>query len=117
MVIAHIGTDSRSKRSVHSHRSILSIRSEGSILSIGSAYSILSIGSVGSILSVGSAGSFGSVISTGSFGSVGSALSGLSRWSMLAWRADRTAPQPRPHLQVVPDEPDLRSAPTSHSQT
>ena len=38
-------------------------------------------------MSIGSAGSFGSALSVGSFLSVGSVLSGLSRWSLLSWRA------------------------------
>src|SRR5690606_2900019 len=84
----------------------------------GSAYSILSIGSVGSILSIGSAGSFGSIISTGSLGSLGSAFSGLSRWSLFSWHGDHQTPEDRPSLRVVADDvPDLRLAPTSHSQT
>jgi hypothetical protein len=56
-------------------------------LSIGSTGSILSIGSAGSILSIGSAASLACVLSVGSLASIGSALSGFSRWSMLAWRA------------------------------
>ncbi len=112
-----MASTSQSKKSKHSHRSILSIRSEGSILSIGSAYSILSIGSVGSILSVGSVGSFGSAISSASFGSVGSAFSGLSQWSLLSWKGNRSAPESRPNLYIVPDEPDLRESPIYHVQT
>jgi hypothetical protein len=98
----------KSVLSTRSNRSILSIRSEGSILSIGSAYSILSIGSVGSVLSVGS---------IGSFFSLGSAFSGLSRWSLCSWMGVRAAPDPRPPLTVVPDEPDLCRDPTCHCQT
>lgn len=98
----------RSVLSTRSHRSILSFRSERSILSIGSAYSVLSIGSVGSVLSVGS---------VGSFFSLGSAFSGLSRWSLLSWMGVRDAPEARPALTVVPDEPDLLADPTCHCQT
>ena len=90
-----------SRRSLLSHRSILSIASERSILSIGSSYSILSIGSCGSILSVGSVGSFGS------------ALSGLSRWSLLAWRGDHAAPDEHPPLSITVDE----SEPDRHCQS
>ncbi|GEM30097.1 hypothetical protein NN3_11040 [Nocardia neocaledoniensis NBRC 108232] len=113
------GRRGSSIRSRKSSRSILSYRSEGSILSIGSAYSILSIGSVGSVLSVGSVGSFGSLISSGSFASIGSALSGLSRWSLLSWRGVLAEPEGRPTLRVVPDdEPDMRVAgATCHCQT
>jgi hypothetical protein len=73
------------------HGSILSIGSSGSILSIGSTGSILSIGSAGSILSIGSAGSLGSAFSIGSLASAGSVLSGLSLWSVRAWRSDGRA--------------------------
>lgn len=98
----------RSILSTRSHRSILSIRSERSILSIGSAYSVLSIGSVGSVLSIAS---------TGSFLSFASAFSGLSRLSLLSWMGDRDAPEARPQMLVVPEEPDLKTDPTFHTQT
>jgi hypothetical protein len=75
--------------------SILSIGSTGSILSIGSAGSILSIGSAGSILSIGSAGSVASLLSIGSAARIGSVLSGLSRWSIQAWRTNGKTDQPR----------------------
>ena len=61
---------------------------EASPRSIGSSGSILSIGSSGSILSIGSAGCLASVLSVGSVGCVGSVLSGLSQWSLLAWRGN-----------------------------
>jgi hypothetical protein len=105
------------RRSRHAHRSILSIRSEGSILSIGSAYSVLSIGSVGSVLSIGSAGSIGSVLSTGSFASLGSALSGLSGWSLMSWRGWYESPQEHPQLTVIAEEPDLARDATAHVQS
>lgn len=98
----------RSILSIRSHRSILSIRSERSILSIGSAYSVLSVGSVGSALSAGS---------LGSFFSLGSAFCGLSRWSLASWMGVRAAPEARPTLTVVPEEPDLLADPTCHCQT
>ncbi|BDT88921.1 hypothetical protein FMUAM8_46850 [Nocardia cyriacigeorgica] len=63
-------------------------------------------------------GSFASVISSGSFASLGSALSGLSRWSLLSWMGNHEAPESRPMLRVVPDdEPDLRVDPACHCQT
>ncbi len=69
------------------------------------------------MLSVGSAFSFASVISSASFASLGSALSGLSRWSMMAWRGDHSAPETHPDLRVVPDEPELRDDSMHHTQT
>ena len=82
--------------------------SAGSILSIGSSGSILSIGSAGSILSIGSAGSLASLLSAGSLASVGSVLSGLSFWSIRAWRSEHPAvprlrsPQPNKRLRPPP---------------
>jgi hypothetical protein len=70
------------------------------------------------VLSVGSVGSFGSAISSASFASLGSAFSGLSKWSLFAWLGDRTAPDQRPALYVVPnEEPEFGESPTYHVQT
>jgi len=52
-----------------------------------------------------------------SFGSIGSVLSGLSRWSLLAWRGVGQAPDERPTLVVVADEPDLAESTTLHVQS
>lgn len=67
-----------------------SLCSEDSLLSIASKASVLSVGSIGSCLSVGSIGSFGSLLSVGAFFSGGSALSALSRWSVMSWRSSRS---------------------------